>query len=269
MRPYIGLLLLALTAATALAADMPPESTPLGAFALPDSSGTLVIALSPVPNPKRIHHLITRDGRLLKAAFMRTQPPSNGGSGRDATWNFRHLQGAVFQVSGGTIAAEETCFLVADSLLEQAAPLPLQRGVAALGHDHAAVRSAERSKSRSVVHAWQLACAGKDTCVLLLEFEPRGTNRLISIVLWQAGTIAMLDQPAEVNEGDPSSVWRVDDEGRVEPEAFDVEFLLRGRSGSFMATEWSGAEGISLELLRVRGEKLEELYSSYRYLSPG
>jgi hypothetical protein len=255
-------------ALAAMAADMPPESTPLGAFALPDSSGTEVIALSPISNPKQIRHLITRDGRVLEAAFARTQPPSKGGSGRDATWNFRYLDGAVFRIRGGTIAAEETCFLIADSLLEQAAPVPLTRVITVLAQDHAAVRSAERSKSRSVIHAWRLACAGKDTCVLLLEFEPHGTNRLLSIVLWQSGSIAMLDQPAEVDE-DPSSVWRVGDEGHVDPEAFDVEFLLRGRSGSFVATEWSGEEGLSLELLRVKGQRLEEVYSSYRYLSPG
>src|SRR5262245_22550698 len=156
MRPYIriGLLLIGLGGTATLAADMPPESTRLGAFALPDSSGTEVIALSAISNPNQIHHLITRDGRLLKASFARTQPPTQGGSGRDATWNFRYLDGAVFRISGGRIEPEETCFLAADSLLEQAKLVPLRRNIAVVGHEHAAVRSAERSKSRSVIHAW-------------------------------------------------------------------------------------------------------------------
>ena len=255
--------------ALAGASNEPPESTPLGAFALPDSSGRRVIALSPVSSPSHVRHLVTRDGRLLRVRYTGTQRGSDQGTGRDATRDFRYLGGAVFQVRGGTIPPDETCFLAADSLLRQRTLIPLKRALQTIGPEHEGVRTAERLEARSVKRAWQLACARQDTCVLLLEFEPRGASRLFSVALWRRGSIAMLDRPAEIRDEDSTSVWRVDDGGQIGPDAFDVEFFLRGDGGSYLGIEWSGAEGLSLDLLHDSGQgKLEEVYSSYRYLSP-
>ena len=230
------------TPSSASATDAPPESTSLGAFALPDSSGSRVISLSPAGDPSRLRHLITRDGRILQAQFANTQRYSGGGTGRGLTQTFQYMHGAVFRLVGGTVARDETCFLAADSLLLGRKIVPLQRDRRAMSRTDRAVAMAERMKGRRLTNAWRIAHAG-DVTILLLVFETRAKSHLLSLALWDSSMIRLVDYPAEESEDDSSSVWRVDDGGEVDPNAFDVEFVLAGRDDGSFALSWGGAEG--------------------------
>jgi hypothetical protein len=120
-------------------------------------------------------------------------------------------------------------------------------------------------KKRELRMAWSLASFSVGGFVALYEFLPQGRSYLATIVLWDAQHSISHDYPAE--RADPYSVWRVDDAGELCSECFEVLFVLRGRSGYWMATSWGAAEGESLELLRSEGTEFQEVLSAYRYLA--
>jgi len=89
----------------------------LGAFAFADSTGTLVLAQSGVPDPETIHVLLAASGRQFPVEYVGFQKASAPGSGRDAARNFSNCEGSLFHLVGARIWPDETCFLATDSLL--------------------------------------------------------------------------------------------------------------------------------------------------------
>ena len=91
--------------------------------------------------------------------------------------------------------------------------------------------------------------------------EETAAPRAISI---HPSLVLISDYPAESN--DPSSVWRVDDDGKLPPEDFHVLFVIEGRSETFMAIGWDGEEGQNINLLRsMGGEAFTGVAGAYRY----
>jgi hypothetical protein len=171
----------------------------------------------------------------------------------------------LFRLDGGRVWPDETCFLAADTLLTLGGPIPLHRQYEAL--EISPSDPVVTLKKRELRSAWRLASLSDGGDVALYEFLPQGRSYLATIVLWDRAHFMTHDYPAVWT--DPTSVWRVDDEGELCSECFEVLFVLSGRSGYWMATSWDGPEGESLELLRSGGaEPFTEVFSSYRYLAP-
>lgn len=242
--------------------------SPYGEFAFADSSGTRVLAGDPLAHPEAVHTLIVPPGRILHVVYEGTQAETGKGSGRDASWNFKNLGGQLFRIQDGRIGVDQDCFLATDSLLSLGAPIPITGGKGGCDLTRRERYLLEAKKGRRVAQCWRLASilgAG----IELIEFEAQGRSHLAGIALTGAKQVRMFDYPAEVREEDPTSVWRVDDEGVLSQEEFDVMFVLQGRSGRFVGIFWAGTEGNAFELLRFpTGADPVSVANGSRYLSP-
>lgn len=249
-----------------------PETSSFGAFAFADSSGTRVLAVSPLRHPEQVHTLIV-GGRQFPVRYDGKQQRSKQSDGRDRAYNFAHVEGDRFRLVGGCVLPDETAFLATDSLLALGGlPMRVERDGRPCAEQDGTRKSIESERGRRTLRCWRLANYGSDRTygeVDLVEFVPQGRNWLASIyVSYSDGGPTWLTEDYAVTLSDSSSVWRVDDDGKIDEEAFDVLFILNSRSGFLMGLSWGGAEGESLELLSPRGRELVPIAMGYRYTAP-
>jgi hypothetical protein len=242
----------------------PPPPSIYGGFALADSSGTWVRALMPVVGPERVRVLLAAEGREFPVRYE-PNPPDSAGAG--AT-ELGRLAGQRFRVEGGRVWPAEVCFLASDSLLASAAPVPIRRNFRGCERDEYSENRLESSKGRSVVGCWDLAAYGNSMpgAVQLYEFAPLDSTYLASLALWDDTTLVTYDFHGQA--ADSSGIWRVDDEGQLDAEGFEVQFVLRGESRRFVGVGWIGGDGEVLWLLESRdGADFREVARGHR--SPG
>jgi len=124
----------------------------------------------------------------------------------------------------------------------------------------------EDIKGRSVQEGWIIDKYSEGTQVLIVVFEPKGSNLLMSIVLKTAVDIKFLDYPV-VSDG--QSAWRVDDGGKIDPKLFSILFATPTNEGLLIVVSWAGAEGENTIILLENADGLSQLpYEIGRYWSP-
>jgi hypothetical protein len=125
-----------------------------------------------------------------------------------------------------------------------------------------------RLRNRAVVHCWALSDMGADQEVGLVEFARHGPDALASLVLVGPGVAVFEDFPAQ-SRGDGEDLWRVDDEGQMSADGFEVLFALRTPKTYFLAVSWASTEGASLVLLTWSGgQQFIQCAGGYRYAAP-
>ncbi len=251
-------------------APAPDSSGPLrrshGAFAFPDSSGTLLLALESVPEPASVRTAICRDAGRRPAGFLRAQERAASDNGRQTGRNFANLPGQVFRVSGGRVPAEETCYLSADSALAAGAA-PAAPGPLADCRPEWTARVAT-ARGRAVVRCRPMAAGPGGLVLFAAVFQTLDTNALASIVALDGDRLRFADFPATYG-GPDESVWRVDDGGEFRPEDFRVLFVSRVRGVLVLGLTWAGSEGEDAYLLAAdSGESFRTVSQAYRYWAP-
>lgn len=249
------------------AAVEPGEPSLYGSFAFSDASGTFVLALSPLANPRSVQALITQDGRRLRVEYQGEQKATAGGDGRDAARNFASLAGQRFRIVSGRVGSDENCFLAAKPAADLGPPAALKRDVRPCAPaDSVALESRHQ---RTLAHCWSLASAEPHATVHLYEVAPSGPERVAGIAVFDGRSWATWKYRAKVSEEDPSSVWRVGDEGQLSPQSFDVLFMLRAGKSWLIGVAWYGEEGTDLNLYRTgEGGTMKSVAAAYRYLAP-
>jgi hypothetical protein len=233
-----------------------------GAFGYVDTTGSLILVTS-AAQPQQLHTAFCTDRRRFDIAYERHQERSATDNSRQVAANFSNERGDVFRVRGRAYD-DETCFLASDELLSVAHPLPLEdRGTPSCDADQQG--RIARVRTRRVEQCWQVGASGA-VSVLLVQFENRGDSALASLALAADNRVAFLDFPAT---NSASGTWRVDDEGKLSPDAFEILCLMEGTSLHVIGLAWAGAEGGSLKLA-VAGATgdLKVIVDDYRYWVP-
>ncbi|MCM3259660.1 hypothetical protein M3664_17810 [Paenibacillus lautus] len=91
------------------------------------------------------------------------------------------------------------------------------------------------SKGRAVEQAWPLIQLPDRESLYLVQFVREGDDMLASLALKRESGWLYYDYPAKY---DPSSTWRVDDQGEVRPDMFS--FLFAAESGLVLCWACSG-----------------------------
>lgn len=200
-------------------ADAP--SALLGAFGFPDVDGARLIVADSLAAPESLTRAIAPGGRVYHIRYAGKQAEKPGGHQRATSQEFEFTEGHVFRVLRGHVETDASCLLTTDSLFAGCRPETLRTFESPPHCSAELVKRIADLRERAVVRSWILARLGSDRLVVLLEFERRGKQALGSLAIVSADAIGFNDYPAEVEkEGD--SVYRVDDEGVMSPEGFEV-----------------------------------------------
>jgi hypothetical protein len=261
----IGVMLTALAPAIAVADELGPV---LGAFGFPDAHGSRLIVADSLAAPESLTRAIAPGGRVYHIRYAGKQAAKPGGHMRATSQDFAFTEGHVFRVARGHVEADASCLLTTDALFAGCRPETLRTFESPPHCSAELVQRIADLRERAVVRSWILARLGTDRLVVLLEFEPRGTQALGSLAIVSADAIGFNDYPAEVEkEGD--SVYRVDDEGVMSPEGFEVLFAYRKGQSEMLGISWGSTESLALSLFQwTGGPVLKELVTGNRYVAP-
>lgn len=234
------------------------------AFSFADGSGTRLLALSAISRPQDPYRAVCPGGRALPVKFVKRTPASANDTGRATAANFEHYPGDLFRIIGGRTRADATCLLIPEGSLGKRAivrstPLGNETCNPALAKEVAI------QKGRTVARCWRKMLLAPGEELALVLFEGEGKGALASLVLRAPQQMAFMDFPGQ---DDANSTWRVDDGGMLRPDDFDVLFVMDDGGTREVAVSWAGAEGASLQLLRLEGTGFRPLLRGYRYWMP-
>jgi hypothetical protein len=271
--------------------DLPPATPELGGFAFPDGAGRQLMLLGADAHYfNDLRTFVTMEkaaptlraafcsgGRRLPVAFERRQSADGRGDGRQSRYRFGQLEGLVFSVkSPAALPESSTCYLASDGFASDVqavpvAPVPNKgQGAAARACDGELSKTLALRRSRAIEHCWPLAAsqAPAGPSVVLVEFARQGNSALASLVVVDGATAVFADQEGDYTREGGNSVWRVDDEGKMDPGWFDVLLLARRGPKTLLAFAWQGAEGRLLRLLESDGDRFRELLRDAWYQAP-
>ncbi len=234
-----------------------------GAFALPDESGTRLIAIPGMPGAADARAALCSDGSNVPVKYE-GQQPEKAGNGRQTPAQFQNLGGDVFRIQG-SVNPTAACFLLGGGWISAAEPVPLRREAnpQACGTGIAAKMAA--LKKRAVVQCFSLAQFGNDGRIVLAEFASTAKAALASIVVMDGNRTLFADYPAEYR-GPGKDIWRVDDGGKLSPRDFSLVFLVRRGAQRALGVSWSGTEGRSLAVFATEtGGSFKRVIEGYWY----
>ena len=233
---------------------------------MPDRTGARLILTSDLARPQTLTVAICAGGQRVSIKFETRQPARAGGSGRQSPDQFDMLAGTVFGVVGAPVDRCASCLIVPDSLLAGRQVLKVSKTGAR--EACAAEGRIAQLRDRAVTRCWPLAVAGMTARILLVEFERRGKDALASVVLIDGSRTIFADYAAEFR-GEGESLWRVDDEGNLRPDGFDIVGVLQRGAWYALATSWRGAEGQSRQLWVSDGsDRFTTVLADYLYQAP-
>jgi hypothetical protein len=273
---------------SAVGEDLPAATPDLGGFAFPDGAGSRLLLLGASAHGFNDRTFIAMEkaaptlrtafcsgGRAIPVAFDHRQPADGKGNGRQSHFQFEHLDGLVFSLTAAERLPETGTCLLAPAIFTrdlQVVPLALAPEVMPArprpACDGGLSKRLASRRSRAVDHCWSLAApqvAGGPS-VVLAEFARQGNSALASLVVVSGETMVFADQQGDYSR--EGAVWRVDDDGKLEPEWFDVVLLARRGQKLVMAFAWQGAEGRVLRLLESDGDRFRELLGESWYEAP-
>jgi hypothetical protein len=200
--------------------------------------------------------------------FERRQAAQEGNNGREWPGNFDKLAGDVFAVSQGRIDKGASCFLASDALLSGAIILPAGAPAGRSECDAGVRGRLASSRNRKVVNCRVIARLPEDLSLVLAEFARQDKDTLASVVLIDRERMVFADYHAEYR-GEGESLWRVDDGGALDLNAFGFVFLLQRRNFYALGIAWSGAEGLDLSaFVSSDNTRFTEVIADYWYQAP-
>jgi hypothetical protein len=247
---------------------LPHSSAEHGAFALPDQTGTRLIATAGIPHAEGVHKALCGDGRSVVVQYDHRQIERKDNNGRQVPANFDKLGGDVFRVAGATVSVEATCFLTGSGWIDGATVVSMRAENKQSGCGNGVETRFAEVKSRAVIRCFPLKVLEDGTRIVLAEFARTGTHALASVAVIAAGRLLFGDYPAEVRAGG-ADLWRVDDGGKLSPEGFDIVFVAQREGRLALAVSWAGTEGRALTLfVSDTGNELKRVLGDYWYQMP-
>jgi hypothetical protein len=248
-----------------LGQDLPSATGEHGAFALPDESGTRLIAIPGVPGAARVRTALCSDGSSLPVRYERRQLERANANGRQVPSQFDRLGGDVFHVLRGKVEVTASCFLVGTGWISGATVVPVKTDERNRAYGTAVEGRLVASKKRAMVHCFSLGRFEGEGLVVLAEFSRIGKDALASVVLMDGTRVLFGDYPAEFrSEGE--DLWRVDDGGKFSAEDFHVVFVVRRGERYALEASWAGTEGNSLALfISGSGNAFSRIIGGYWY----
>lgn len=250
--------------------DLPIIYSKIGnIFAIANESGNRLITFTPIEDATSMESLdvvIGVDNQYLSLEFVKKQDRNDLDTARVTASNFDNMEGYVYQVLEKQAIPNQTYFLgnhdvISErSLLNSSVSKPI-----ALSND--ALKKISDTKGRPVKEGWVMADYGDEGQFQIAVFEPQGQNCLMSMILkTKEGNLKFMDYAA-VNDG--TSVWRVDDGGKIDPDLFSIRFVAKTDQGLLIIVSWVGAEGENTLFLLEKSDELQEQPApAYRYWSP-
>ena len=247
--------------------DLPAVDPIYGAFAFPNLKGTELIVVHEIPNAAELRTAIC-GGRLISVRFVRRQTISDKATGWQSPQEFEHLAGAVFQVVGRSVPPEHTCFVAADSLLDNAALYPVRALSRPTTCSTAERRRVATLRERAIRACWSIASMQQHGLVSIVEYVRVGTEGLASLIVVTNERAIAIDFPAKYR-GEGEEMWRAGDGGEFSPDGFNVPFVVRRGSSYVIALDWGAEEGNSLQLYSSDpGRPVRKAISDYWYRAP-
>jgi hypothetical protein len=237
-----------------------------GSFGFVNSTGTELLSLDAIPDPRSVSSAICGEGKQLRLLHVRTQSVQPESTHRQVAAYFGNEGGEVFQVLGDTAVPNETCFLAADSMLARSAGGV--RPTAEAACQQVDMASLVQIAGRAVVRCAYLGEVIGGAKLIATQFATIGTSALAAVALVDDSVLLYHALPAQYRDSDDST-WRVDDGGVFEPEAIRVLFVARLPQGYSAAFVWPAAEGESDELVVTESTfHARRAVTGYRYWSP-
>ncbi len=238
-------------------------------FGILDESGNRLITFYSDADEemlKEINGAIGGGGKFYAIEYDKKQKGNDQDSARVVSDNFDNMEGYLYNILEDKLIADDTYFFCSTKLISQEGLLAtISTGTVVL--DKETKMQIEDVKGRGIREGWMIDQYSGGTQVLIVVFEPEGNNLLMSIILKKADEIKSMDYPL-ISDG--QSAWRVDDEGKIDPELFSVLFATATKEGLLFAVSWAGAEGENIFFLLEKKDDLTQLPSEiYRYWSPG
>ncbi len=236
-------------------------------YAFSNEAGTKLIVFTQVFDPNSLSELnvaIGANGQYLAVAYDKKQSSNNNDNGNYNTYNFNNLEGHLFNVTSGTAKSNTTYLLAKDTLVPQSSLLAnTQNGPVVMTHEQKV--DLGNAKGRVADQGWILANYKDGRQLILAGFEPQGNNYLMSIAIKNKdGKYKFMDYPS--TSSDPSSVWRVDDQGVLDPTLFAILLCADTDKGFTAILNWEGAEGeVTLVLLENSASFTDQQADASRY----
>ncbi|MFC3748645.1 hypothetical protein [Paenibacillus sp. GCM10012306] len=245
-------------------------------FGFADAEGKQILVTAQEEGQDKALSLLDRaignNGQVLSVKYVKWQPGSDEGTGREMAHNFAHLPGYLFTVEEGNAFPDATYYLTAGadfntkSLLDVTPANEDFANPPVVGEDVQKAISAV--KKRGIQSIGKIADLSPDRELYVVQFVRQDKDMLFSLVLKEGESLAFMDYPA-VAQDDDYSVWRVDDGGEVTPDMFSVLFAAQKADGVLLGINWWGAEGVNTFFLDQHGATFKELDIQYgRYTSP-
>jgi hypothetical protein len=256
-----------LTIGGAARQDVPAVTENHGGFAFPNPAGTEIIVVHDIARPAEIHTAICA-GRMMPVRFVRRQFATSAHGDRDSPEQFADLTGTVFEIVGERTEPQDTCFVAADSLVQNAELLPIQPSDRPAECTPGERRGFAALRQRRIKSCWSLARIRPRGLIGLVEYDRIGRSALASVIVLTSDRGISADFPAEYR-GEGEEVWRAGDGGGFSPDGFHLPFIIR-RTGTYVvAVDWEAEEGHSLSLYESRPQAAtRQLIHDYWYRAP-
>jgi hypothetical protein len=196
------------------------------------------------------------------AVYDSLQQKSPGSSNRHTAGNFDRLAGHRLTVNGAG-PTNQSALLVSAAFFTD-------RHLPELAEINSETHTADRQRiellrQRPLQQTWPLLQTKTGAKLQLVLFQPIGDQELASLALILPDRIIWRDFPANYN---PTSTWRVDDGGRIEPNQFRILYLGQKQQQWELAYEFIGAEGILLEFIHEEQSGFESVSRASRFTAP-
>lgn len=220
-----------------------------------------------------LNQAIGNYGQVLNISFVKWQPGSDESNGREMSNNFANLSGYLFKVENGSAAPDASYYLAdakdfhSKSLLEVKPAHPETSAAQTVQEDvQKAITTAKKREIQYIGKVADLQSVGE---LYAVQFVRQEQDMLFSLVLREGDSLAFMDYPAVIGNGNEYSVWRVDDGGEITADMFSVLFAARKSDGILLGINWWGPEGVNTFFLDQQGSGFKELEVQYgRYTSP-
>lgn len=197
----------------------------------------------------------------IKLNYLGHQTSNENDNNRLNAYNFKNLEGELFQVDGQPAPLWEAVLFVPTDFIQARKHLA-KTSVRELSRQERV--QIEADKGRSLKKSEHIASFAEGS-LYFTEFDKKGDSVLVSVVWIGEEENVYLDFPAEYNE---MSTWRVDDGGQFDFEYYKIIAVFKSDQGIEMVTDWVGAEGSSVNYFLGVNGKFESVKSTYFYSAP-
>lgn len=235
-------------------------------FAFSDSSGKFLLTIGSecVDRPRELK-VVLSNGKTYDLEYVEKRDSKPENTGRLTVSNFNNLGGYLFRLPKNKVEPDHTVVLCSDEFLSTRQPLKIvPADFEPL--DSTTSSNIEKARNMGIEKSWELASIGEDKRIALIKFKPKPNLLLASVVLILDDKFVFEDYIGDTD--DETSVWRVDDEGEIYPEAFNIPCAFQTGQTIELVRSWAAVEGENIAFVKEVGSTFEIVQEAYRYWAP-